>query len=465
MKHIVLSTVFALAITGCTTNGPLRSNESGVVKSILNTEGKDYQFAFVEFGEQGSFQDTTQLDKARLLLQNTPGKVLLVMYLHGWHNNAKSKDVERFERFLAGIARFQQVKKTGFHVVGVYLGWRGESLTLKGANVFTIWDRKRAAERLASNNDCLETISSLSAMARIRNREDHYVVLLGHSLGGLVLERAVAHSITAAVHSQAPKARPADLIITLNPASDSILTRQMVASLRSNFSYKGDFVGDGRYVARTDPSVTFPGNQQVIVALSAENDRATGGAFPAAMGLSALTKQFNKVSSPIDDNTTVSERGYYTTSPGNKKDLITHRLRLLAEGEAVPRRMGNAIDENLSRRSLSDGRFVTSDNNFPEGSDPKVPEPDKRKPIYWRQWQLTPEPMNARTPYWIVQVPTTIIDNHGDIWSDNAQALMAAIFRMNFPFSAQSERGIEQTAPAPFRMPVVPAFKQAKPQN
>ncbi len=469
MKPIFLFTLIALAMNACTTNAPLRANKRDqtgelVVNSILNTEGKEYRFAFVEFGEQGSFQDTTQLDQARLLLRETPGKVLLVMYLHGWHNHAKSKDVDRFERFLAGIAQFQRVKHTGFQVVGIFLGWRGESSTLKGANVFTIWDRKRAAERLASNNDCLETISSLTATARSRGRDDHYVVLLGHSLGGLVLERAVAHSITAALHSQAPKARPADLIITLNPASDSILTRQMIASLRSNFRYAGGFVGDGNYVGRTDSSVTFPGNQQVIVALSAENDSATGGAFPAAMGLSAITKQFNKVASPVDDQSTTSEREYYTTSPGNKTDLVTHRLRLVAEGGAVPHKNDNAIEENLSRTSVTDGRFVTSDTNFPETSDYNVPEPDKRRPPFWRQWRLEPTD-NARTPYWIVQVPPTIIDNHGDIWSDNAQALMAAIFRMNFPIVAKSERGMKQAPPVPFRMPLAPVTKRSSPEN
>lgn len=463
MKHIVFSALVALAITACTTNNPLRANrpnkETGGldVISVVQRPGKLYKLAFVEFGEQGSFQDTTQLDQARLLLseKNTPGKVLLVMYLHGWHNDAKSKDVQRFEDFLEGIARFQLVQNTGFKVVGVYLGWRGESSWLKGANIFTIWDRKRAAERLASNNDCLEAISSLTAIARSRGRDEQYVVLLGHSLGGLVLERAVAHSITAALHSQTPKARPADLIITLNPASDSILTRQMIASLGSNFRYTGGFLGDGKYVAKTDSRVTFPGNQQVIVALSAKNDGATGRAFPAAMGLSALTKQFNRVSSPVHPNSTVSERGYYTTSPGNKGDLVTHEVLPLDGVPPIADEVDrNAIDENLSRTSVRDGKFITSDTN--------LPQQDRR----WRQWQLVPTTKNARTPYWIIKVPPDIIDDHGDIWSPNAQALMAALFRMNFPITEISERGVEkQAAPALFQMPLRPATQQAKPQN
>jgi pimeloyl-ACP methyl ester carboxylesterase len=449
MKRILFPALVALALTACTTNEALRANKHGQINSIADTTGKDYDLAFVEFGEYGSFQDVTQLDEARSLLQKTPGKVLLVMYVHGWHNHAKSRDVERFSKFLEGIARFQLVQNTGFRVVGVYLGWRGESSWLKGANILTIWDRKRAAERLASNNDCLEAISSLTATARNRPRDDQYVVLLGHSLGGLVLERAVAHSITSALHSREPNARPADLIITLNPASDSILTRQLVGTLQSNFHYEGNFVGDGQYVSVGTPRVTFPGNQQVIVALTAANDAATGRAFPAAMALSAMTKQFNDVTSPVDQSV-ISERGYYIASPGKKTDLVTHNVTdgvtIADPGQA------NAIDMNLSR-NMRDGRFVTSDTNSPG---------EARN---WREWKLKPT-KNARTPYWIIQVPPAIINDHGGIWSDNAQALMAAIFRMNFPIVAKSERGVEKQArPALFQMPLAPITKPATPRN
>jgi len=41
-------------------------------------------------------------------------------------------------------------------------------------------------------------------------------------------------------------------------------------------------------------------------------------------------------------------------------------------------------------------------------------------------------------PFWIVRVPSDIIDNHGGIWSDNNMALMAAIFRMHRPILANN---------------------------
>ena len=36
-------------------------------------------------------------------------------------------------------------------------------------------------------------------------------------------------------------------------------------------------------------------------------------------------------------------------------------------------------------------------------------------------------------PYWDVKVHSSIIKDHGDIWNERAEAMMAAIFRMTNP--------------------------------
>jgi pimeloyl-ACP methyl ester carboxylesterase len=465
MKRSLLAAASAIILSACATTGPYHANrmENGklVVNSIADTQGKDYRLAFVEFGEQGSYHDITQLEEAVRLVRETPGKVLLIMYVHGWHNNAVSGDVERFENFLGGIASSQRVASEGFKVIGLYLGWRGESLKIPGINsILTIWDRKSAAERLASNNDCIDAISDLSATARSRGRDRHYVVLMGHSLGGLVVERAVAHSIAAAVHSKSPNARPGDLIFTLNPASDSILTRQLVSSLSGRFDYRdGNYTGDGKYYTRT-PAITFPGNQQAIVALSAKNDRATGGIFPIGMRLGQMSKVFPKVQSPspADAGRKQSEQAYYLSTPGNKPDLVTHDVEPDGTG-AIPAPPGgyyNALEANLADRSLEDGRFLTSNSN-PTRSHAAgmiVPGEDSTTPVIWKRWKLVPR-NNARTPYWIVQVPGEIINDHGGIWDPNAQALMAAIFRLNFPL--REKTGL-QAAPESLRLPATRTY-------
>jgi hypothetical protein len=40
---------------------------------------------------------------------------------------------------------------------------------------------------------------------------------------------------------------------------------------------------------------------------------------------------------------------------------------------------------------------------------------------------------NVDVPYWDVKVDPSIIKDHGDIWNERAEAMMAAIFRMTNP--------------------------------
>ena len=40
---------------------------------------------------------------------------------------------------------------------------------------------------------------------------------------------------------------------------------------------------------------------------------------------------------------------------------------------------------------------------------------------------------DVEVPYWDVKVHSSIIKDHGDIWNESAEAMMAAIFRMTNP--------------------------------
>ena len=121
-------------------------------------------------------------------MKNTE-RPLLVVYIHGWLNNATSGDVGNFKGFLSRLSQSKQVRIHHYNVFGVYFGWPGKSLDIPYLKYLTFWNRKQAAERIASNGDCLDAIEQLSEMARLH--ENNYVFLIGHSFGGLILERTV----------------------------------------------------------------------------------------------------------------------------------------------------------------------------------------------------------------------------------------------------------------------------------
>jgi len=359
--------------------------------SIQRKEG--YNLAFVEFGEQGSYQDPTQLENALALIKSTP-RPLVVTYVHGWQNNARSGDAEKFSSLLHDLSQSEIVRKAHFHVIGVYLGWRGQLTKVPVVKELTFFSRKAAAERLASNFDCYDAIAAVSESARkYHDVEGQYTILLGHSFGGLVVERSVAHAINAEIHDHVEPAKglPADLILLLNPASDSILTRQMIAALYS------------RHLENT---------REFVVSLTSIADTATGTAFPAGMNLAAVTKGFNQVLVPGAAHTE-SERKFFTTTPGHNKFLINHETEDMHK--TLPGHGKTAFNENLSHHGLVGHVFVTDDG---AGG--------------LKLWHFKPVGV-VDLPYWDVAVDPSIIKDHGDIWNERARAMMAAVFRMNIP--------------------------------
>jgi pimeloyl-ACP methyl ester carboxylesterase len=379
---------------------PIYQNPTiGSARSVLTENG--YSVAFIEFGEQGSYQDTSQIEKAVDLVRSTP-KPVVITYVHGWHNNADSGDVPRFKKFLSEIAHTPLIQGEGFHVVGVYLGWRGESVDVPGLNELTFYGRKAAAERLASNFDCFDAISSVAEAARKHHRrENEYTILLGHSFGGLVVERAVAHAIDAEMHGRATKynSMPADLTLVLNPASDSILSRQIISAL---------------YQEKTENA------RPLFVSVTSTADSATGTIFPIGTTIAAIPKTFNQVSDPGPADKKESERNYYTSTPGHKASLINYVAVKLDEPFDFPPGR-TAMEINLSR-TLSGDRVALP----VKGKGPEL-------------WQLK-RTAQIDVPYWDIQVDPTIIKNHGDIWNERAKALMAGVFGIANPVVERGHR-------------------------
>jgi len=399
MKFPLGSLVAAALLCGCEHLHPVYQNTTAQpTKSIVPESG--YDLAFIEFGEQGSYQDPTQLQNAVDLIKRTP-RPLVITYVHGWHHGADSRDVGNFSGWLSQISQTKLIRDSGLHPIGVYLGWRGESTTIPVVRQFTFYSRKAAAERLASNFDCYDAIAAVSQAAR----ESHgsggqYTVLIGHSFGGLVVERSVAHAINAEMHGHAAADRslPADLILMVNPASDSILTRQMIAALASR---------------HTENSRPF------LVSLTSTADAATGTAFPVSTSLAATTKVFNEVPLPGTEQRE-SERRFYTATPGHNDFLINHETKKLDQTIPAPGGL-NALQTNLTHNLIADV-FAT---DGPNGT--------------LDLWHLK-RTGNVDVPYWDVKVDPTIIKNHGDIWNPKAQAMMAAIFRMINPLMNRASK-------------------------
>ena len=424
-------------LLGCVQNQPYRlggiddtdyHNQKPCFDEVEVAKGRTYRLSFVEFDEKGDFWDRRQLGKASRRMSKTKQPVLLVIYIHGWHHNANDRapggknpgDVETFRCLLSELAISATIQPLQVH--GVYLGWRGR-LVQGPLDYLTFLGRKNAATRVAGT-PVTETIFELIRQARRASREAKCVVI-GHSFGGLVLEKAMAQALTGSVLAQdvqtggGPLLAPADLILLVNSAAESIYAKEM--------SEMFDRIGHRDSV---DP------HRPLLIQITSKTDTATSGWFPRGTFLPNLfahriyhwDQRFDSLSHEVDQNE------YLTTTPGHNERLWTHDIKSIAQPADAP--SPQAIENMAQRLTHRDCREEEESNpafeenlQHPRGLIFATPGTKALNTFQW--WEIVPRYAGQHAnPYWIVHVPGEIIPGHTPIFTPAGRALMAALFRI-----------------------------------
>jgi hypothetical protein len=320
---------------------------------------------------------------------------------------------------------------------------------------------------IASQVSCLATLNELALAAEDPSKKLHRSILIGHSFGGLLLGNAISHSILDASGAGTRNISPWDMAVTFNSADSSISTRQLLKQLDYLYRYDAD---RHAYVSRSPgegEATAVPENRPFLVSLQSENDSATGTFFPIGTGfynMVGLRFHWQKVPVPGHQGEKVSEREFYTRTPGNNPYLVNYHV--VPRGDASPppglKTTENRAFEADILENHPDYSFYTSEHN--DGHENRFCKdgnynPDKARPPtgreLWRRWQFV-YTGNARVPCWIVRVPKEIIWEHGGLWSDNSVAMLAALVRIEFPLTATGK----VAPPALLRAPKVPDLQQ-----
>ena len=299
----------SLILSGCAANQPYHAGEAPsetvVTPATAKTAPDIYRLAFIEFDEQGDFWDREQLRKTVQAIRFTGRPVLLISYIHGWQNNSRdadADDVSQFRGLLARLTADQTVQLSGLQVFGVYISWRGRVVHKVNPVVDaatwlfkegSFYSRKNAATRISSSTPITEAIFTLIKTARRDTPGNSRCVVIGHSFGALVLEKALAQALVGTwlyqeplvAGAHAPEAKtvfkPADLILLVNSAAESIYTKEMIDMYRDTTPLRGS---------------------PHVIMISSDADTATGLAFPIGTKLSntpkLLTGTFRKYHDP-----------------------------------------------------------------------------------------------------------------------------------------------------------------------
>jgi hypothetical protein len=237
---------------------------------------------------------------------------LVIVFVHGWHHGPHvcDRDLACFRRVLHRLANSKELLERNVHVTGIYLGWRGESLTAPWNN-FTLWNRKSVAQNIGRTGakEVLLELDALYGEAKRKSNHALTMVTVGHSLGGAlvysamkglatgdasgVIEGSVKGQTYRVVRAEgdrvaatqkgvkAIRARLGDLVVLVNPAIEAAEYRAFDADLPDS--------DIGSYRPPPDKALPYDENQlPVLLAVASEADVAVGKAFVAGRWLSAF---------------------------------------------------------------------------------------------------------------------------------------------------------------------------------
>jgi hypothetical protein len=392
-----------------------------------------YDLLTVEFDDQGWVQDAWEIDVAKPskdfidqllaqlegIYQDQNGKrgLSLVVYVHGWHHNARAtdKDVHAFRRMLRQIAQMEDnLSREGYQpmrVVGVFVGWRGEALPIWGLRGITFWDRKNTAQRVA-NGSVRELLGRLDdfrdskiAPGPRKAARNVRMLTIGHSFGGLIaFESLSSDFVRNSVRFKQGVfehgvSRVGDLVVIVNPAFEGI-------------KYEPLRVSSVRMQGLSEKQLP------ALIIATSEGDWATKYAFRYARQLSTSLEIERGEQRAANVNTVGHNKrftthylksgicsgddcrkacGTYRADP--KQDLpgAVDNFKIRAE-YALMRRIA---DEGVARKEHMCNELVL------EATDRWVPE---------------------RNPFWVVQTSEDVIFDHGDIFNPNFVAFLRQMY-------------------------------------
>lgn len=290
-------------LAGCAPHMPYRTNydfcvnpqstahdcDAHSIQQLPVAQGANYLLGFIEFDDQGQLWDRRQMKSVvdKFYTEAASKELLIVVFVHGWKHGAKPGDgnIDTFRNVLARLSQDEKrISEMSGHparqVAGVYLGWRGESLSIPVINNLTFWDRKNTAEKVG-NGGVTEVLNRLEQLkldkdSTLPGKSTTKLIVIGHSFGGAIVHNALAQILESRfIQTIGPDGRQGDvrgfgnLVVLINPAFEA----EQFTPLSDMSTERGSY---------------FDSQLPVIAILTSEADYATRFAFPAGRRLSTI---------------------------------------------------------------------------------------------------------------------------------------------------------------------------------
>jgi hypothetical protein len=268
------------ALAGSQPGDPIRAEVAG--RSIERYPG--FTLGFIELSDDGHIKDEVQKEQVFDMVRQVAREkgAIILTFVHGWHHGASVCDsnVSCFRNVLQGISEDPGRLNKG-PVIGIYLGWRGDSSRVPKLQGGTFYNRKAAAHRIGENAgsrvllDLAALEDELNADLDQRHSPEFVtMVTAGHSFGGALVFSAVDKALVGEWGGRdgvgplaggdgikAPRRELGDLVLLINPAFEANRYRL----------FDQDLSLPGRYAPECP----------VLVTVASQGDSAVSTAFPA----------------------------------------------------------------------------------------------------------------------------------------------------------------------------------------
>ncbi|HEX8815577.1 MAG TPA: hypothetical protein VF753_08760 [Terriglobales bacterium] len=437
--------VTTVGLSGCY-NHQFQKSEPAAVKGIKSK----VQIGVIEFDDMGELFNRCDLspqdDQPCQLIEvqkwielqrkaAAPVPTVVVTFVHGWDNNAAPSN-DDLRQFSTELDRLQYGSEASLHVIGVYIGWRGSSTPGRHTIEYfwTVFNREAAAHRVAS-------VSATEVLFRIRDSAKKTLpgvgrggfVLVGHSFGGLIVERTLAQALTAFMVLSADRnpddrtcegggVQPfADLTVLINPAIDAIETQQLI-----------DMMKRAR-VKTCSPNKGF--QPPLLGSIKSQTDNATGFAFVFGHTLESENKVFRHYGdapalSSETDPKPPSQWSVYKHTAGSLSYYQNYCF--IEDGNAGDNACKDVAKEvNEERNKLGNPKeaslaFPKNTPNYQQAfANSAYPNPVAQN-LYTRfRGKCTYDKCDVwnNTPYWIFTVPNDVVAGHSG-WASSKLALL-----------------------------------------
>jgi hypothetical protein len=426
IKNILYIVFIFLFLSSCTSHNKAyrtgdktechTSNECN--NAFIEQHKKDnYDLAFIEYSERGNVFSRERLSGVIRHIEaeeKNPSGIMVIVYVHGWKHNAslESNNVRKFRKLLKTISKKQLSNRK---VIGVYVGWRGETFKHEPLKTLTYWGRKNVARQVGSGG-VSELLLKLNKITSSADKEDKNILAIaGHSFGGAIILSAmkdilINHLINTekvnptecGTKTNFQKACSAGCYKTKNFA-DGILLLNPAVEANELLQIK-ELVTEERCYAKNQ--------QKLLHILSSNADKPNKYAFRIGQTLGVS----------IRERESRLKRKIFIGDTQNKKDIEIdeHELDVTTVGNYQPFITGKSTSKKNDLKNIKPANCTKEteeqiDEHTPcQGTGECVSKKYKNKNF----------PSSPYEPISIVSTDAKFINSHSDIFNENVIAYM-----------------------------------------